>query len=163
MTSVAEKLGTYKNPPKGKGKPEPLFTLWQKIRAEQTGEYQVPMTMKDKGQLKKFGEFCPEGKSEDVVKSILGEWHLFVNHVKSASGLVTVPAQPKVGFALKHVGLAVQFWEQSCGGGSAQAGTQEIGTQENAGVVMSPAEKKPKEKKLTFEEMQAILEEDESE
>ena len=166
MASIAEKLAASKGAPKKQGKPEPLFAVWQKIRAEQTGEFQSPMTQKDKGQMKKFGEFCPEGKAEQIMVYLLQEWALFVGHVKSAVGLKTVPAQPHVGFTLKHVNLAVQFYEWA----KAKPDTTTYYGEHQATVVLNepvfvqlPLPKAKKVKGMTPEELAAILSEDEPE
>jgi len=154
---IADYLKSPSKKPKSlTGKKDTLPEVWIKKRSEMTGVYQPPLKAVECGQLKKFGQFCPKDKAEDVMLHLLKEWSLFTSHVKSAAGLGTVPSQPHIGFMLKHVHLAIQFWE----GVSAQPEQQP----EDAGYVpeksFQPVVKKTK-KKMTPEELAAILSEDE--
>ncbi len=165
MASIADKLKNPTKKPKSlKGKADTLPELWVKIRAEQTGEFQTPMTQKDRGQLKKFGQSCPQGKADDILETILKEWAMFAGHVKTSAGIHTTPSQPNVGFVLKHVNLAVQFhtWFH---------GKPKTTTTGNT-VTLAPEEPHPsagsqkpkeKEKKMSWEELQAIMSEDDEE
>ena len=153
MVSIAEQLKQTKRKPVKKGQTIPPFhSVWSKAVADATGDYQTPLTAKKMGQLKHFAKACPPGKSEIVALTIIGDWHLFTQTVKSATGQFTLPSKPSIEFALKHVQQAVSFW-----GGQKQ--TEETPEPEAPAVVQLTAKPAPTDDhaKASKAEMAAIL------
>lgn len=111
MANIADTLKNTKKKPVKKGQTTtPFHSVWSKAVAEVTGEYQVPLTQKKKGQLRHFEKACPKGKAELVALTIIENWHLFTKTVKAATGQFTLPSKPSIDFALKHVQHAVAYW-----------------------------------------------------
>jgi hypothetical protein len=84
-----------------------LEALWRDTIAEVEGTVVPSFTNKQRGQLRQFASKCPPGKAEVVLEYALRHWLIFTTTAKLAAGLYKTPADPHVGFLLKHVGIAV--------------------------------------------------------
>ena len=69
----------------------------------------MPLTMKQRGQLKHLGKVCPPGKGADIVEHALRNWLEFVKAAEDDAGAYNTPARPSVAFLAKYVEVAVQL------------------------------------------------------
>ena len=136
---------------KGQTFTPPFHSIWSKAVAEATESYQVPLTQKKKRQLRSFQKACPKGQAELVALTIIDDWHLFTQIVKTATGQYSLPAKPNIDFALKHVQHAVTFCVSQGNPIGSPAGD------ELKSIAKPKPEPKPKHVKATPAEMQAIL------
>lgn len=161
VSSIADKLKSPTKKPKSlTGKPDTLPEVWLKVRAEQTGTFQPPMTAVKKGQLKHLEKFCPPGKAEEIMVYIMKEWAMFVGMVKSSAGINNVPAEPIPGFLLTHVAIAIQFWETM----TSKPKVSYVGNkvildplEQKAGFPVKPIAAKGSSKKMSKAEWDAIM------
>lgn len=93
--------------------PSSWESLWRQTIFEVYGEQSPAFTGKQWGQLKHFVKACPQGTAFEVMKFCLQNWALFSIDAKSAAGLKKSPERPDLGFLLKHVGPAVNAWNDS--------------------------------------------------
>ena len=86
-----------------------LAERWRDVYLEVHGGYVVPLTLKQKGQLKHFGKVCPPGKAADIVEYALRHWLIFTEAAESDAGAYNTPAKPSIDFLVKYVAVAVQI------------------------------------------------------
>jgi DNA-binding transcriptional regulator YhcF (GntR family) len=82
---------------------------WRDVVIEVHGGYFVPLTMKQRGQLKHLRKVCPPGKAADIVEHALRNWLEFVTAAEDDAGAYNTPAQPSIAFLVKYVAVAVQL------------------------------------------------------
>jgi hypothetical protein len=83
--------------------PAKLELLWK----QGTEGYTKPFTQIERGQLGYMIKSCPAGTARTVLLWALNNWPSFAAQAKIASGLVTAPASPHVGFLVKNLNVAV--------------------------------------------------------
>lgn len=94
------------------GSKKPLATLWLSLCAEVIGKFQAPLTVKERGQLKKF-EKDVGSRAADVMKWAVKNWWKFGVEVKATAGLENWPVHPSLAFLLKHRTQATNMFLQS--------------------------------------------------
>ena len=87
--------------------PDKVSTLVEVWRQGMSGRgFPVPaISMKAKGQLKHLIGLLPAGEAPALLAYTMQEWSGFVALCADAAGAFSLPAQPEIGFLLKHVGL----------------------------------------------------------
>lgn len=90
---------------------KPLPMLWQSLVASQGG-FQLPLTMKDRGQLKKFTQDAGE-HARGALEWVVASWWKFSQAAKAEAGLANVPIKPQLGFLLTHRATAMNMYLQS--------------------------------------------------
>ena len=88
-----------------------LEKVWQEIVAEVYGDFVPSWTAKERGQMRRFREACPPCAAAPVLEACVRNWPVFGAMAKSDAGAWDLPARPTVGFILKFVGVAVNFWQ----------------------------------------------------
>lgn len=82
---------------------------WRDVVIEVHGGYFVPLTMKQRGQLKHLGKVCPPGRAADIVEHALRNWLEFVKAAEDDAGAYNTPAKPSIAFLVKYAAVAVQL------------------------------------------------------
>lgn len=89
-----------------------LPSNWQAAMAEHTGGFQKPLSMKEIGQLKKYGQYTGD-HAIPALKWAVHNWWKFAQQTKVEKGLDSVPTDPTIGFLLKYCDVAVNGYLQS--------------------------------------------------
>ena len=88
-----------------------FVTLWQQVRASTTGKYQVNLTAKERGQLKKIADAIGPDASK-VIRWTLENWVDFAYAAKFTDGIKVAPQAPSPAFLLTHVNTAYGTWQE---------------------------------------------------
>jgi hypothetical protein len=84
-----------------------LPAFWQSKRAVVFGGYQKPLTTKEKAQLKQLGAHLGD-QTRPVIEYVLNHWTAFASRAGVSAGC-SYPADPHIGFLLKHHAVAVEL------------------------------------------------------
>jgi hypothetical protein len=84
-----------------------LGAFWQQRRALVQGGYQKPLTGKEMAQLKQLHTQLGE-LTRPVIDYVMNHWTAFASRAGVAAGC-TYPADPHIGFLLKHHAVAVNL------------------------------------------------------
>lgn len=89
-----------------------LAAAWRAAVIEHYDCYVAPLTHLQMGQLKHFRNACPPGAgtAELVISCVVGSWGDFAAIAATDVDLASEPPRPSIGFLLKCVGTAVNFW-----------------------------------------------------
>jgi hypothetical protein len=88
-----------------------LVSLWQDTHHGITGKFQVNLTGKEKGQLKKIADLIGPDTSK-VIRWALENWETFGYQAKYMHGLGSFPQAPKVAFLLGHADVAYAVYQK---------------------------------------------------
>ena len=91
-------------------KPDSKLALeftWKSVIAEVYETPMVYLTKKQSGQLALFKKKCPEGKSVEILETILRDWIKYVKRVETVKGITKTPSEPTLDFLLYHADVAV--------------------------------------------------------
>lgn len=102
MMKAADVLKTYQTPAKSS-----LQAFWKGRMATIHGGYQKPLTGKQCGQLKQLSKYLGD-QTKPVIDYVLNHWWKFATQAAAAAG-TSCPADPDIGFLLKHHAVAVNL------------------------------------------------------
>jgi hypothetical protein len=91
-------------------KPLPIATVWRNALIAKKAGFVPALTHKEVGQLKHFEKTCPPGSAVAVLQHAVANWHSFTQEAKTKVGAFGLPEQPVIGFLVKNLGVAVNFW-----------------------------------------------------
>ena len=142
-----------------KAAPKTLVQKWRDAYIDAYECFVPSLTIVEVGMLKNFVKKCPEGMAEAVMRHALSTWQPFLSRAQIDDGAFPLPDKPKVGFLLKHVGVAVNRYlehdkAQKHGAAKAAVYAEKL-VQLTANPV--PASPKAKPAKMTLEEFQSIM------
>jgi hypothetical protein len=107
-TLTPKKIELNADPDKVQG----LVAVWRSAMAARG--YPAPaLSMKMRGQLKHLLGALPKGRAVALVGAVMAEWESFGKTCSVDAGAFNIPAQPEIGFLLKHVALVQGFVQKS--------------------------------------------------
>lgn len=150
--TVAEVLAGATMKPKGK---PGLFEIWRDaVILSYPGTFVPNPTVTQHGQLKHFAAKCPPNAAEDVLQCVVRDWLEFAHTVAAEDKSAGKPAKPVIGYVLKHIGPAVNFWKTR----TEQVPPEDIITEPVAvQTTAKPYKHDPYADKASWAEVQAIL------
>jgi len=90
-----------------------LVDLWQeRVSPLHPGEFQKPLTGKDRGQLKMLANQVG-AETREVIIYALENWNEFGQKARSCACAPDYPARPRIGFLLTYCDVAVNLMRQS--------------------------------------------------
>jgi len=138
-------------------KPMPLFNHWQACVAAKYGGYQPPPTMQDMGELKRLGKYL-EDQSPAVIKCAVDNWWEFASKAASEAGISSWPADPDIGFFVKHHAVAVNLLAKQ----NMPPQVHTIADEKKAPITYpKPSQKTPIKLQCTPEQLAVLFEADE--
>ena len=94
---------------KGVGGKLSLEALWyERLSVIYPGEFQKPLTQKERGQLKMLANKVGPQTREVIVYAV-NDWSKFADKAASQAGLATWPTRPHIGFLLAHHHVAMNM------------------------------------------------------
>lgn len=165
-TSVKEAILAHKGPPIGGKLHKPdsvkaLESVWKVTVSEEFDKYVAPLTMKQQSQLKMFRGKCPSGKCEMILRHVLRNWVEFTKSVQMQAGIKATPSEPSIDFLLKHAEVAVNLSFEP--NKKPQVSQEASSGKVSAGKVQLIATDEDEDQPQTFEELMAIIGEEQDE
>jgi hypothetical protein len=132
-------------------KPMPLFNQWQACVAAKYGGYQPPPTQQDMGELKRVGKYLGD-QTQAVIKCAVDNWWKFASEAAAGAGIGSWPADPDIGFFVKHHAVAVNLLAKQ------NMPPQVIADEKKALITYpKPSDKTPVEPPMTKEEFEEFM------
>jgi hypothetical protein len=136
-------------------KPMPLFNHWQARVAAKYRGYQPPPTQKDMGELKRVGKYLGD-QSQAAIEYAVDNWWKFASEAAAGAGTGSWPADPDIGFFVKHHAVAVNLLAKK----NMPPQGHTIADEKKAVITApKPSEKTPVEPPITKEQLEELLKE----
>jgi len=154
---------------------KPIAEVWQEAVEKSYPGTLLPLTPVQGKQLKDFVKACPPDYAGNILRHAIENWPLFIGYAKTHHAAFKVPDTPTTGFLLKFIQTAIFLWQQEynlewANGEFVSKGTvgPKIEAPGPSSVQTTPstgkkAKSTPKKKKMSWEEVQAVMAEDNSE
>jgi hypothetical protein len=128
------------------------------------GDYVPPFTKKEFGQLKDFIKACPPGQALSMLECCLCNWMYFTVYAKGEYAAFGIPTRPTLDFLMKWRAAAINFALKEAKEAAKPKGllSQPSKIMTAAPAFNPPVEVPEDEKPATWEEVQAILKDDDS-